>query len=50
MIIASYVYNLVQYEGAKIADELQKVVIFVCVGLFCSGNIQQHDRVDGIRW
>ena len=22
-------YNLVQYEGAKVADELQEVVIFV---------------------
>jgi hypothetical protein len=34
MISASYLYNLVQYEGAKVADELQEVVIFVWVEQF----------------
>ena len=31
MVNASDVYNLVHYEVAKVADELQKVVIFVWI-------------------
>jgi hypothetical protein len=31
MVIASDVYNLVYYEVAKVADELQEVVIFVWI-------------------
>jgi hypothetical protein len=29
MVNASDIYNLVQYKVAKVADELQEVVIFV---------------------
>ena len=31
MVNASDVYNLVHYEVAKVADELQEVVIFVWI-------------------
>ena len=31
MIIACYVYNLVQYKDAKVTDELQEVVIYVWI-------------------
>ena len=31
MVKASHVYNLVYYEVAKVADEVQEVVIFVWI-------------------
>ena len=31
MVTASDVYNLVHFEAAKVADELQEIVIFVWI-------------------